>query len=165
MGCAIHRSEGLADGAAGYLQMARESRGISLGAAATRLSMAADELRAIERGENGIPTGMIRRAELLYGYPTRFFLRPMPSRLRQPQEVYMCGEGIEVCDHHSCAYCADYLCDWPMGKGKTCDAALCEDHAVLVGEDMYFCPAHQAAALMRKSEVSEPASLDEGREG
>lgn len=42
--------------------------------------------------------------------------------------LLLCGvpDG-KVC---ACGYLADYLCDWPMGEGKTCDAPLCEDHAI-----------------------------------
>lgn len=142
MGSAIHLSEGLAEGSAGYLQMAREARGVSLEDAAVSLQISPERLRGIERGELRVPAGLIKRARVLYGFPERFFTRSMPVHMLEPQEVYMSGEGIKMCSHHSCAYCADYLCDWPMGKGKTCDAPLCEDHASEIGVDLHLCPVH-----------------------
>ena len=44
-----------------------------------------------------------------------------------------------------CAHCAgvgDYLCDYPVGENKTCDAPLCETHAKEIGENLHYCPAH-----------------------
>lgn len=40
--------------------------------------------------------------------------------------TFLCGEGVAAC---ACGYFAEYLCDFPMGGGKTCDAPLCEDCA------------------------------------
>ena len=69
------------------------------------------------------------------------------------------GSGVKACD--SCGVLAEYQCDFPMGKGKTCDAHLCEKHAIPQGKmpstqlvlfeaeepaesDLHFCPAHEA---------------------
>lgn len=43
---------------------------------------------------------------------------------------WICGEGIIPCS--ICGIVADYLCDYPLGKGKTCDAPLCRAHAIPV---------------------------------
>lgn len=90
-------------------------------------------------------------------------------------EGFISGDdAIQPCS--TCHYLAEYLCDWPMGKGKTCDALLCEDHALpLVADlealrpddvaqrrdpearrlydrrhaaltDLHYCPAHYAQA-------------------
>ena len=56
--------------------------------------------------------------------------------------------GNEVC---KCGYLGGLLCDFPMGKGKTCDAVLCEDcRAKGLGDDwgLDFCRAH---AVLRKA--------------
>lgn len=45
---------------------------------------------------------------------------------------YICGESVVACH---CGFVADYLCDWPLG-GKTCDAPLCEDHALPLNVDL-----------------------------
>lgn len=70
---------------------------------------------------------------------------------------FMCGPGIESCS--VCANLALHLCDYPMGKGKTCDAMLCCNHAIQIRprpqrrlkladdsttEWIEFCPQHAA---------------------
>lgn len=34
------------------------------------------------------------------------------------------------------------LCDWPVARGKSCDAPLCERHAAKIGPDSHLCPKH-----------------------
>lgn len=41
-----------------------------------------------------------------------------------------------------CGYESDRLCDYPMGKGETCDAPLCQDCAVCIGKDLDLCRVH-----------------------
>ena len=45
-----------------------------------------------------------------------------------------------------CGDCGDYgagfLCDFPVGEGKTCDRSLCEDCAVEVAPDIHYCSVH-----------------------
>jgi len=43
-----------------------------------------------------------------------------------------------------CCVVGDFLCDFPVGNGKTCDAALCEDHANEVLSDIHYCKPHFA---------------------
>ncbi len=46
-----------------------------------------------------------------------------------------------------CAECADVginLCDYPVGGGKTCDRAICNQHSNLIAENMHYCNAHFA---------------------
>lgn len=61
-------------------------------------------------------------------------------------EFVMCGRDlhVEMCLETGCEYQGETLCDWPMGKGKTCDIALCTDHAKHIGEDRDLCPIHFA---------------------
>jgi hypothetical protein len=40
------------------------------------------------------------------------------------------------------------LCDYELPNGKTCDAAMCNNHATSVGEDRDLCPAHKGVAAM-----------------
>jgi hypothetical protein len=42
----------------------------------------------------------------------------------------------------ACICVADFLCDYPMGEGKTCDAPMCRKHAREVGPDRHYCPWH-----------------------
>jgi hypothetical protein len=46
-------------------------------------------------------------------------------------------------DH--CADCAgfgDFLCDFPVGDGKTCDRLMCDDHANEIAPEVHYCAAH-----------------------
>lgn len=61
--------------------------------------------------------------------------------------MVVCGSGNFTALIHGCAVCdglAEYLCDYPMGEGKTCDLNLCSVHAVKQpgGFPLDFCPAH-----------------------
>lgn len=40
-----------------------------------------------------------------------------------------------------CGHPASKLCDHPQGK-RTCDAPLCERHAVHIAPDTDYCPDH-----------------------
>jgi hypothetical protein len=66
------------------------------------------------------------------------------------------GDGIAPCDE--CGKCADYLCDFPMGRGKTCDHKLCDEHAHPLGSDRHLCPIH--AAIYQGSGAMEPIKMD-----
>ena len=76
---------------------------------------------------------------------------------------FICGKGVVACC--VCGAVADHLCDYPMGKGKTCDANLCRAHAIAIRplpdnrlratedpdcpddrEWVEFCPQHAALA-------------------
>lgn len=34
------------------------------------------------------------------------------------------------------------LCDFPVGRGKTCDNNVCDRHAKSMGPDRDYCPLH-----------------------
>ena len=54
--------------------------------------------------------------------------------------AFICGD-FDVC---ACGCVAEILCDYPMGRGKTCDIALCESCAREVGDDRHLCLLHWA---------------------
>lgn len=58
--------------------------------------------------------------------------------------MFLDGPDMVGCD--TCHRCADWLCDFPLGQGETCDANLCDDHAYPAGHGLHFCPAHAAIA-------------------
>lgn len=66
--------------------------------------------------------------------------------------VFMCGsmEGFEYCSHTSCIGFNVFLCDYPMGDGKTCDYGMCEDHSHQIGEDLHYCQTHYQLWLNAK---------------
>lgn len=48
-----------------------------------------------------------------------------------------------------CLAMSSLLCDWKV-DGGTCDAPLCEEHALEVGPDRHLCPIH--AKLQRETQ-------------
>lgn len=57
-------------------------------------------------------------------------------------EGWMCGEELrmELC---RCGYDSEYLCDFPIGDGRTCDIALCGECRTTIGEDLDLCRVHR----------------------
>jgi hypothetical protein len=46
--------------------------------------------------------------------------------LDDPGLITICGDfKMEMCRETSCDREGAFLCDWPMGRGKTCDLPLC----------------------------------------
>lgn len=66
--------------------------------------------------------------------------------------IFMCGsmEGHEYCKHSSCIGFNDYLCDYPVGNGQTCDYGMCEAHSNQIGEDLHYCKTHYELWLKTK---------------
>ena len=42
----------------------------------------------------------------------------------------------------ACGKPADLLCDYPVGRGKTCDRNICACHATEIGPDLHYCETH-----------------------
>jgi hypothetical protein len=57
------------------------------------------------------------------------------------QRIFLCGSG-PVAPTCRCGHLADLLCDWPIGKGKTCDLPLCSSCSVRIGDDQDLCLIH-----------------------
>lgn len=54
--------------------------------------------------------------------------------------MFVCGDlGAHCAD---CMAVGDFLCDYPVGDGKTCDRPICGDHAHEIGPDLHYCNAH-----------------------
>lgn len=56
--------------------------------------------------------------------------------------TFMTGDLGDHCGNDDCADVGLFLCDYPVGHGKTCDRPLCDLHAHKVGEDMHYCSTH-----------------------
>jgi len=56
--------------------------------------------------------------------------------------MFFCGRFGQHCNVTDCGWVSDYLCDYPIGEGKTCDRTLCTDHAYEVAPDIHYCGAH-----------------------
>jgi hypothetical protein len=44
---------------------------------------------------------------------------------------------------HFCNRFADKLCDFPVRRGKTCDADICSRCATSIGDNLDYCPRHK----------------------
>lgn len=56
------------------------------------------------------------------------------------QTFHLCGEfGAHCAD---CAAVGDFLCDFPVGDGKTCDRSICPEHAHEIAPDIHYCDGH-----------------------
>ena len=58
--------------------------------------------------------------------------------------MFLCGDLGPHCAAEKCGASTNYLCDYPVGDGKTCDLSLCESHAYEVAPNLHYCPAHFA---------------------
>lgn len=74
---------------------------------------------------------------------------------------FICGR---LGPHCSCGGLAELLCDFPVGKGKTCDRKLCGHCSKLIGPDLHYCKAHheewrkfrEGGGVVRELENVEP---------
>lgn len=55
--------------------------------------------------------------------------------------LFICGDLGQHCA--DCSGFGDYLCDYPVGEGKTCDRPLCDDHASEIAPDIHYCAGHR----------------------
>ncbi|WP_337177550.1 hypothetical protein [Paludisphaera sp.] len=75
--------------------------------------------------------------------------------------IFLCGDLGPRC---SCGCVTEILCDFPVGKGMTCDKRLCGHCSHLIGPDLQYCKAHHAewrafresGGLVRELENVEP---------
>lgn len=123
----------------GYLvKLARESRKISIEELAKKTNERVDYWREIELGIRIAIEKDLNSIEFL-DYPREFYYR-QTELLDTPNRIFVCGDGVQPC--HSCGKVADWLCDYPVGVGKTCDLPICDQCRTHVG--IYdFCPIHQ----------------------
>lgn len=64
----------------------------------------------------------------------------MPCYMKTDGSQFLCGNLGEHCSE--CAWVAEYLCDYPVGDGKTCDRQLCETHANEIAPSLHYCAGH-----------------------
>ena len=56
--------------------------------------------------------------------------------------AFLCGDLGQHCSNEKCGAVGQFLCDYPVGDGKTCDAALCQSHAFEVAPNIHYCHGH-----------------------
>jgi hypothetical protein len=72
---------------------------------------------------------------------------------------FLCGDFGPHCTE--CSQVGDeFLCDYPVGKGKTCDKGLCADHAHEVAPNVHYCPGHHAEFEKFRAEGGVKAELE-----
>lgn len=54
---------------------------------------------------------------------------------------FMCGSFDEP-HCFECAGFGDFLCDYPVGEGKTCDRPMCDKHRNNIAPEMDYCDHH-----------------------
>ena len=59
-------------------------------------------------------------------------------------QVFLSGDLGPHCADHRCSWVSAFLCDYPVGDGKTCDRPLCSDHAYEVAPEIHYCDSHHA---------------------
>ena len=67
---------------------------------------------------------------------------PCYSKYTEGGNMFMCGRLGPHCNASGCNWVSEYLCDYPVGEGKTCDRPLCTEHAYEVAPDTHYCAAH-----------------------
>lgn len=57
--------------------------------------------------------------------------------------MIICGDShISPNPCRDCICEADFLCDYPVGNDKTCDAKLCEKHSHEISPGIHYCNSH-----------------------
>lgn len=54
--------------------------------------------------------------------------------------MFLCGDLGPHCG--DCAGIGDFLCDYPVGDGKTCDRPMCFEHSHEIAPEIHYCDAH-----------------------
>lgn len=57
-------------------------------------------------------------------------------------KAFLCGDLGDHCGDANCGDVGEYLCDYPVGDGRTCDMPLCHGHAFEAAPDIHYCPGH-----------------------
>lgn len=55
---------------------------------------------------------------------------------------FICGDLGPHCAAERCGASSDFLCDYPVGNGSTCDASLRRSHTYEVANNVHYCPGH-----------------------
>jgi hypothetical protein len=58
---------------------------------------------------------------------------------------HMCGKLGKHCA--DCCDVGDNFCDYPVGKGKTCDRSICDYHSYEIAPNMHYCEQHHSEWL------------------
>jgi hypothetical protein len=68
------------------------------------------------------------------------YIEDLEDKYGNKSRMFLTGDLGPHC--RDCAAVGILLCDFPIGDGKTCDAALCSRHGTEVAPDIHYCPGH-----------------------
>ena len=125
------------------LHFAMQFAGYTIDTLADTMGIPSQRIRELEYGLRQPTQLELVQIGNLLGFLPSFFYRET-IKLEESNLVWVCGEGIRPCQ--ACGRVADYLCDYPMGHGKTCDLPLCNDCRQHIGIFDY-CPTHSIYTL------------------
>jgi hypothetical protein len=150
MGCAHVSSKSITGKSKHFnIEMAElgaEARGISLEKLYRKIPALSEAKRHMK------PVDFLTQWEvaLFLDFPLPFFYRKVKPKSKTVG-VIVCGSGIVPCDF--CGDAADFRCDAPIGEGRTCDFALCNEHKHHrpdIGQDIDYCPHHKHLGKKRR---------------
>lgn len=84
------------------------------------------------------------------------------SHTKSGDRMFICGKLGLHCAAEKCADVSGFLCDYPVGEGKTCDLPLCDSHAYEVAPNVHCCPGHLILWKEFRDAGPTPASKTEG---
>ena len=67
----------------------------------------------------------------------------------------ICSRGHKQARCYICGKPANSLCDYPIGKGKTCDKPMCSHCKTTIGYDLDVCREHNNQADIAKTKGGE----------
>ena len=68
----------------------------------------------------------------------------VPVAFADGSTMIVCGSRRKI---KLCSYCAherEFVCDFPIRNGRTCDKPLCSAHSYHQGPNQDYCPDHAA---------------------
>ena len=65
------------------------------------------------------------------------------SKMKGGGHIIICGDLGEHCA--DCGDVSEFLCDYPVGDGKTCDRSVCKNHSKIIAPNIHYCHAHYKA--------------------
>lgn len=142
-------------------EVAAQARAVLAAAAAPRANMAPP------LPITPAPAAPAREERIIFGEAQG---RSVPFRIEGGSADGAVGRlcGVQTEKTKPCIVCGKpgaRLCDWPLGKKKTCSAALCAEHTVKEGEDKDFCPKHaneRAAVETKKMPTNKAGGSSDG---
>lgn len=140
----------------GMVRLAREARGMTEAALAREIGTTAKRIIEIERSREMPDSRLLGKIADATNYPLSFFEQVIAA---EDGPTIMCGErdkSFAACV--GCGCLAEYLCDYPMGGGKTCDAPLCLDHAMKPGQ--FLPPVDDVSARLLPDAVDAYRKLE-----